>query len=194
MADAFNTVTKELIQSVDATLVRSDHILFIKSRDNSDYQALVQAGVPMRYWKVVADRLVEMSTPEKDAVDAILLGTLKDRVINKISVQEEKYFRHVATFSWNGFAFSLSLDSQVKWLYLFQARNSLTYPYRVAARNDVDFYDVPDASTIVSMSQAAMAAMNNVFTKVTTAKEQIRQATTVDEIQTIYDNLVASVG
>lgn len=63
MADVINRATLEIRRSVHTpNFPTADWIV------NPDLSAL--AGVPVRYWKVVGDTVVEMTTPEKDAVDA----------------------------------------------------------------------------------------------------------------------------
>lgn len=63
MADVVNRTTVQYLQSVNTPdFPVEDWII------NPDLSALT--GVPQKYWKVVGDTVVEMTQPEKDAVDA----------------------------------------------------------------------------------------------------------------------------
>jgi hypothetical protein len=79
MASVLNKTTKEYRQSANTPdFPTSDWII------NPDLSAI--AGVPMEYWKVVGDSVVEMNQSEKDAVDAVIIDQEKADKITQYSV------------------------------------------------------------------------------------------------------------
>lgn len=73
MATVVNKTTFEVKYSANTPDYPSkDWIALLLSRDNSDYDDLVKRGVLAKYWKIVSDRLVEMTALEKTTKDAEL--------------------------------------------------------------------------------------------------------------------------
>ena len=72
MANVINRVTLEQKQSVNTPdYPTQDWIV------NPDYSSV--NGVPKKYWKINGDAIVEMSQPEKDAVEAALAPTAEQQ-------------------------------------------------------------------------------------------------------------------
>lgn len=78
MGIAINKLSLEVFRSVETADYSEElFILIEKGRDNSDYEALMGAGVPQKYWSVVEGRLSEMAAKDKAVVDANELATAK---------------------------------------------------------------------------------------------------------------------
>jgi hypothetical protein len=66
MANVINRTTYQYLQSVNTPDYNAGVWLINPDLSGVD-------GVPQKYWKVVADTVVEMTQPEKDAVDASMV-------------------------------------------------------------------------------------------------------------------------
>ena len=86
--------------------------------------------------------------------------------------------------------FSLSANAQTNILALFSTRNEpeFSYPVRYNTIDDTDYYDITDATDLKNMYLTALATKKGHVDSGTALKDQVRAATTEEEIEAITDN------
>jgi len=95
----------------------------------------------------------------------------------------------------NGFVyatltFSLSQNAQINILALDETRDdpALTYPIVYNTIDDLDSYDVVDATDLHTMYLTALATKKGVMDSGTALKQQIRDAVDIAAVNAIEDN------
>lgn len=93
-------------------------------------------------------------------------------------------------FSYQGKQFSLSQNAQINILGLDNAKDdpALSYPIKYNTIDDLDSYDVVDASDVHNMYLSALATKKGYTDSGTVLKQQIRDAVDIDAVNAIVDN------
>jgi hypothetical protein len=93
-------------------------------------------------------------------------------------------------YTYSGKQFSLSEDAQTNILALFTTKDDpiLTYPIRFNTLDNLGFYDAIDSTTISNMYYTALATKKAHLDTGTALKDQIRNAVTKNDIDSINDN------
>lgn len=93
-------------------------------------------------------------------------------------------------FTYQSKVFSLSQNAQINLLALDETRNdpALTYPIVYNTIDDVDTYNVTDATDLHNMYLTALATKKGILDSGTTLKTSIRNATTEAEVDAVIDN------
>jgi hypothetical protein len=84
--------------------------------------------------------------------------------------------------------FSLSQNAQINISALNQTRDELTYPINYNTVDDLDTYDVVDATDMHNMYLTALSTKKAHLDSGTALKNQVRAATTHNEIDAVIDN------
>lgn len=184
MADVLNRSTMTFIKSVNTPDYDPAEWLI-----NPDLSAV--AGVPVKYWKIDAnDNVVEMTQAEKDAVDSSLLPSVQQELIKQIDAEAENRIHNGQGFEWpptSGQYFSLSANAQTKWVGLMVSKDFLTYPLVVPTSDDNVFYSVADATEAQNMYLTASDTIKTLLGEATTAKQNVKAATTIADAQAAAD-------
>jgi len=192
MADAIHRTTKNIVKSVDSSMVGPEYLVFAKTRDNSDYKDLVTKEIPTKYWVIENEAVREMTTEEKAVIDAIDFEAIRNKMMEQINTEIEQRIHKGKGFPWDDKFFSLSANAQVKWIGLVVGKDVQTYPLRVATKDDLEYYDIPDSDTVVQMYiSGAKTVLEHIGTG-TVVKEQLLKAATLEEAQTIFDTYMNS--
>lgn len=91
-------------------------------------------------------------------------------------------------FSYATKQFSLSQNAQINISALNQTRDELTYPINYNTADDLDTYNVVDATDMHSMYLTALSTKKAHLDSGTALKNQVRAATTHNEIDAVIDN------
>lgn len=93
-------------------------------------------------------------------------------------------------YVYNGFAFSLSEKAQTNILALYSTKDDvhLIYPILFNTIDDLNTFEAVDANIIADMYYTALATKKAHLDGGTVLKNQIRQATTVDDVDAVQDN------
>jgi hypothetical protein len=91
-------------------------------------------------------------------------------------------------FAYANKQFSLSQNAQINISALNQTRNELTYPINYNTIDDLDIYDVVDATDMNNMYMTALVVKKGHLDSGTALKNQVRAATTSIEIDSVIDN------
>jgi hypothetical protein len=93
-------------------------------------------------------------------------------------------------YSYSGFNFSLSDRAQTNILALYSTKDDpvLSYPIKFNTIDDLNTFDAVNASEIANMYYSALATKKGYLDSGTVLKEQIRNATTQTEVDSISDN------
>jgi hypothetical protein len=173
----------------------ADHIFVGRAsgRDNSDYDALVAAAVPQRYWKIIAgDRLAEMDAAEKLALDSSAPELAVARAAQMVAIDAKSEELFTAGFEYppaSGIKFGLALDTRVILLGLFTARGdpAFTYPVEFNRLDSSGTILLNDQNDVRNFFLSAMARVRTVLEGGTAVKNLVRAATTVQAIEAIVD-------
>lgn len=94
-------------------------------------------------------------------------------------------------FTHAGKVFSLSLPAQSYWTNMLVAKDILTatgaFPLRVNTLDDTDAHNIADATEVVTFYATAVGTVKGRLGSGTVLKDQIRAATTVDEVEDVVD-------
>lgn len=95
-----------------------------------------------------------------------------------------------AGYTYNGLQFSLSDRAQTNILALYSTKDDpiLSYPIKFNTIDDLNTFDAVNASEIANMYYSALATKKGYLDSGTVLKEQIRNATTKTEVDSISDN------
>lgn len=148
------------------------------------------AAITTLYWKNDNGNIVEMDQTEKAIADTLELSVFKQGLIDIVNAEAEKRIHEGLGFEWpstSGQRFSLSANSQSKWIGLAVAKDYITYPLRVPTKGDDAFYDIQDSTEVMNMYLTATGTVKAHLDAATTAKESIRNATTNAEAQTAFN-------
>lgn len=93
-------------------------------------------------------------------------------------------------FSYKNKNFSLSANAQTNILALYTTKDhpALTYPIKYNTIDDSEQYDVTDSADLEGMYLTALATKKAHVDSGTALKDQIRSATTKEELDAIVDN------
>ena len=95
-----------------------------------------------------------------------------------------------AGYTYNGLQFSLSDRAQTNILALYSTKDDpiLSYPIKFNTIDDLNTFNAVNASEIANMYYSALATKKGYLDSGTILKEQIRNATTQTEVDSISDN------
>ena len=93
-------------------------------------------------------------------------------------------------YTYGGFQFSLSEVSQTNILALYSTKDDpiLIYPIKFNTMDDLNTFEAVNASEIANMYYSALATKKGFLDSGTGLKDQVRSATTQNEIDSINDN------
>ncbi len=96
----------------------------------------------------------------------------------------------MAGYTYSGHTFSLSEKAQTNILALYSTKDDPVLPYPIVFNtiDDLNSFEAIDANTIASMYYSALATVKGRIDSGTVLKDQIRNATTVAEVDLIQDN------
>ena len=94
-----------------------------------------------------------------------------------------------AGFTHESLQFSLSQNSQINISALHQSKDdvALTYPIKYNTIDDLDCYDVPDASDLHVMYLTALATKKGFIDSGTALKQEVRDAVDIEAVNLILD-------
>ena len=97
-----------------------------------------------------------------------------------------------AGYTYSGLTFSLSEKAQTNILALYSTKDDPVLPYPIVFNtiDDLDSFEAIDAATIANMYYSALATIKGRIDSGTVLKDQIRNATTVAEVDLIQDNRI----
>ena len=181
MANVLNRTTKQYIRSVNTPDYPTEDWII-----NPDLTAV--AGVANKYWKITGDVVSEMTSAEKDTSD--LTNTQNDLIL-QIDAHATNSIQNGPGFEWpdgyDGY-FSLTLNAQVKWNNLYNARATIIYPYTVYTKDDMTTYAIADSFEIEDMFEAAVDVVSIELSDATTAKINVGNAITISAAQSAADD------
>jgi len=90
-------------------------------------------------------------------------------------------------YTWATKQFSLSQNAQINIIGLDNVRTELTYPIIYNTINDSDVHSISDATEIHNMYLTALATKKARLDSGTSLKTQIRNATTIEEVDAVVD-------
>ena len=90
--------------------------------------------------------------------------------------------------SYGGFVFSLSENAQRNLLGLFTGKDYLTYPMEYRTKDDLNKVFLNNATDVTNFYFSAMGTIQAHLASGNALKQQINDATTVNEVQLIIDN------
>ena len=95
-------------------------------------------------------------------------------------------------YTYSGLTFSLSENAQTNILALYSTKDDPVLPYPIIFNtiDDLDTFEAIDAATISNMYYAALATKKTHLDSGTILKNQIRNSTTVAEVDAIQDTRV----
>lgn len=93
-------------------------------------------------------------------------------------------------FAFGGKVFSLSMGAQMKMVGITQVRNEagVTYPIVWNTLNDDDTYSLADAATVLSFYLTGVGTYRAHVDSGTALKGQVRDATTIAEVEAVEDS------
>ena len=109
---------------------------------------------------------------------------LNDKIDNRTSELIALGF----TYSTKQFSLSASAQSNLLGLDLSKDDPALTYPIKYNTIDDLDSYSVPDSTDMHSMFLTALATKKGHLDSGTVLKQQVRDATTISELDLVIDN------
>lgn len=92
-------------------------------------------------------------------------------------IQTEKHFEWPTS---SGNYHSLSTNSQLKWLGMYNTRTSLTYPFKIRTRDDKTQVSLADAAAVASAYDAGAAEIVTLLTAAEDVKNDVEGAADVD--------------
>lgn len=146
----------------------------LTDEEKADYIASVQAA-----YNAAAAEIVTW-------YDNLQLPGLKDGRYQQIDAKTEEVISRGFTFG--GTVLSLSMAAQTNIANAFIAKDLLTYPLRWNALNDEDEpISLANAAAVTAMYGTALAAKRAALDAGTALKDEVREATTVAELDAIVD-------
>ena len=133
-----------------------------------------------------ADESALYAVMDAHTVDAVDLA--KSEKISANDSRTSELLSH--GFYYSGKIFSLSGEGQLKMLGLlaFKDDPALVYPLRWNSKDDQSYVDLPDAGALHGFCLMALGTMRTVVDGGTALKDQVRDASTVGEVNAIVDN------
>lgn len=184
MANVIHRTTLEQQQSVHTP--NYSPTTWIINPDLSDVE-----GVPKKYWKIAADRVVPMTQTEKDALAAGELAGQKKSKIREIDARTdalivEKGFEYPAG---SGQIMSLSHIAQTNANSLRQLERDgvLTFPFNLPLMDDSGFVPFANATELAAYYQAGAARKLTVSLGAEPFKVEVINATTKADLDSIED-------
>lgn len=187
MADVLNRTTKLMVFSVNtpnypvADWIINPVLTGLFDRSTFTYT------VPLKYWKIAGDVVSTMTQVEKDSVDATGLPAYKTVKFTAIDLRTDQLISAGFTFSTK--QFSLSANAQARLMGINQVRTdaAITYPIRWNTIDDLDYYDVPDAATVLSFYLTAVGTYRGHVDSGTALKDSVRAAATMAAVDAVVD-------
>lgn len=87
----------------------------------------------------------------------------------------------------SGKRFSLTLEAQTKWNGLYNARNSIAYPYVVPTKDDRQYHSIADAAEVETMYKAAVSTMTAELDAANAAKQGLLVAASTSKARAAAD-------
>lgn len=143
--------------------------------------------IPIEYWKVSGNNIVEMTQSEKDAVDALNLDFHKQEKCENIDTRTRELIAEGFTHS--GVNFSLSQNAQRNWMVNARELDlgHLTFPMNYPT-NDDGLYSIADATEFNTIYYAALSIIQGHVVDGATLKVQVKSAVDKAGIDAIVDN------
>lgn len=118
------------------------------------------------------------------------LDSYKGQKLQEINNNTDELIR--AGYTYSGLTFSLSEKAQTNILALYSTKDDPVLPYPIVFNtiDDLNSFEAIDAATIANMYYSALATIKGRIDSGTVLKDQIRNATTVAEVDLIQDNRI----
>lgn len=161
-------------------------------RDNytPNFKGSSQADNIYLYFESEPDEEVKTEITDfyNDIVEADWLNYYKRTKFDQINNKTQELID--LGYVYNGFAFSLSEKAQTNILALYSTKDDvhLIYPILFNTIDDLNTFEAIDANTIADMYYTALATKKSKLDAGTVLKSQVRDATTVFEVDAIEDN------
>ena len=180
MASVINRETKEFLISVNTPNYPVEY--WIHNPDMSNVE-----GVPVKYWKIVGDNVLEMDSFEKDTVDASNLDSYKDERASAIDARTDELISQ--GFEYATKVFSLSQNAQAQLMGINQVRNDeyVTYPIRWSTLDNKDAISISSADEVRVFYLTALATYRSYLDSGNTLKDSIRAAINKSEVDAVID-------
>jgi len=123
-------------------------------------------------------------------VESDWLDSYKGQKLQEINNNTDDLIKVGYTYA--GLTFSLSEKAQTNILALYSTKDDpvLHYPLVFNTIDDLNSFEAIDATTIANMYYSALATVKGRIDSGTVFKDQIRNATTVAEVDAIQDNRI----
>ena len=144
------------------------------------------AGTIKVYGQTIANQtLLDTIIASHDSTGLVHFKELK---IQKIDAKSEKLIND--GFMFDNVRFSLSHNAQLNLIGLYHSRDAtvMQYPISYNSKDDTIVYAISDAATLEAIYFTAFGAKKSILDAGTALKQQVRDATTVAEINAVHDN------
>jgi len=123
-------------------------------------------------------------------VESDWLDSYKGQKLQEINNNTDDLIKVGYTYA--GLTFSLSEKAQTNILALYSTKDDPVLPYPLVFNtiDDLNSFEAIDATTIANMYYSALATVKGRIDSGTVFKDQIRNATTVAEVDAIQDNRI----
>lgn len=181
--DTANAIDRERMRPVEHP--KPHHLDPEKYLVNPDFS--VVRNVPRRYWKIENEQLAEMTAGEKAVVDAPIIATTRQGIMDRIDAKTEELIR--AGFSYGDRTFSLSAVAQLNWtrLKLRQASEDLSYPVSVSTI-DNGRYSIADEQSMSDFFAAMDTTIESRMEGGRAQKDAVNTLSTVAELESWADS------
>lgn len=148
--------------------------------------------VPVQYWKVSNDVVVEMDQSEKDVVDSLYLQEAIKSRINEVDIKSIQIIER--GFSFDGSVFSLSQNAQLNWNSLKTLITSGDIGpdenIEISTKNSHNdaYILTPDKRT--NFFGLAFITVKQVLNTGRSIRQQMKQATSIEELNNIIDDRI----
>lgn len=130
--------------------------------------------------------VVEKSQSDKDTEAAQVLSEEKMALVKQVDAIVDKRIQD-GSFTHAGKEFSITSTAQIKWIGLFNAKDSLAYPMVVYTKDDTASHDIADAAEVTTMYGLAVGAVRAILDAGTAAKVAIQVSADRAAAQAAFD-------
>ena len=180
MADVINRATLAQASSVNTPDYPS-----VDWIHNPDLSAV--AAVPKRYWKVVADAVVEMTQAEKDVVDATNLAGMKAARIVAVDLRTDELIAQGFAFAGKVFSLSLAAQAKMTGIHAVKDHPAITYPIVWNTKDDLDHHSLASAAEVEGFYLTALGTIRAHLDSGTALHDAVNAATTQAELDAVVD-------
>jgi len=136
----------------------------------------------------------EISQEAKFALDALVAEHRDD--LHHLPTVKQLKFRAIDSvtialiesgFTYQGIRFELYLEAQVRLLGMIVMAQFLTYPILYNSKDDTQVIELNNAGEVMAMAGGALGSIGYYLNTGTGLKQQVREATTVEQVNAITD-------